>query len=489
MEFARRKYGLYFAKEIMINKQKTIFIPVAAPAVFRNLLFFKGSVFDKIQELLKVRNDLRFVFIVQKKRDYDKHYDFFKPYLSDKCLYEGVDVSIAKNFIQKIFYFWYSYLVYTGTTRILATMGTRPDEPPAGGRWYLAFFKNLIANTFGRLIYIKRRVVPFLFQLIFKDRPFYELFNKYKPDLIFATHLYGWFDALLLSEGRRREVSSIGMPAGWDHLDKYFLPFQVDKLLVPSEQVKDMAIKFQAYKPENISLTGYTHFDFIVDKSLLLPREELMKSLNFPVNAKLIIYISGSAYCPDEPDIIETMLKWMDEGKFGSEDVRLVIRPYAGGRTKDREIEDQKFNRFENHPRVVFYKREFWGDIEKSAYFVNLLHHADLVISIYSTAILEAAIHDRPLMALSFDGYKVQPFEKSIRRFEEFDHFKAVLDTGAVKIARSFEDLFSFTQGYLNNPSLDAEGREVLRQEVCNNPDGKSSERIFKALVSEADRC
>lgn len=473
----------------MASQLKTVFIPVAAPAVFRNLLFFKGSVFDRIQELLKSRDDLRFVFIVQKKRDYEKHLEFFKPYLGERCIYAGVDVPLAKNWRQRVFYFWYSYLVYTGTTRILATMGMRPDEPPAGGRWYLAPMKSLIANTFGRSKFIKRRVVPFLFQRIFTARPFKELYDEYQPDLIFATHLYGWFDALLLAEGARRKTASIGMPAGWDHLDKYFIPFQTDTLLVPSEQVKDMAIRFQSYDTSRIILTGYTYFDFIVDKSLLRPREEILKSLNFPADAKLIIYVSGSAYCPDEPDIIETMLKWMDSGRFGKHDVRLVIRPYAGGRTKDREFDEQKFNRFEESPRVTFYRREFWGDLEKSAYFVNLLHHADVVVSIYSTAILEAAIHDRPLMALSFDGYKVQPFHRSIRRFEEFDHFKAVLDTKAVRIARSFENLFDFTRDYLDNPGLDAEGRELLRQGVCYKLDGLSSERIFNALAAEINKC
>ena len=97
---------------------------------------------------------------------------------------------------------------------------------------------------------------------------------------------------------------------------------------------------------------------------------------------------------------------------------------------------------------------------------------------------LEAAIHDRPLMALSFDGYKVQPFERSIRRFEEFDHFKSVLDTGAVKVARSFDELFAMTDKYLKNPDLDAPNREILRNEVCYKLDGRSSERIFEGVMA-----
>ena len=462
--------------------QKTIFIALSSPAVFRNLFFFPQSFFERIKEYMQTHAELRVVFLVPPQFR-EKYGAFLKtPELGDRIQYEIVGIPSRKSFLQKMFYFFYSYLIFTGTTKVMATMGTRPDEPPAGGRWYLAPAKIIIARTLGRVPWLKTALVPALHLKIFIDRSFQKLFEQYKPDVVFAPHLYGWFDTMLIAEAKRQSVKTVGMPAGWDHLDKYFLPFHVDTLLVQSEQVKRMALEHQAYSEQSIVITGYPHFDFISRTDYHVSREELLKSLNFPLDAKLILYVSGSAYCPDEPEIIDAILQWADEGKFGS-DVRVIIRPYLGGRKKDKEIDEQKFNRFEGHPRVRFYQLEFWGDLEKSVEFINIMHHSDVVISVYSTMVLEAAVLDRPLMAIAFDGHHTRPYRHSIRRFEEFDHFQDVLKTGALKTARNFEELFKFLYDYFQNPTLDAERRKNLRDTVCYKLDGKASERVLKALI------
>lgn len=466
------------------DDRKTIFITLSAPAVFRNLFFFPGSVFDKLKDAVKTSNNLRVVIVIP-MQFYDKYQPFFSEKLvglENKIFIESVRLPIKKNIVQKFFYFFYSYLIYTGTTKLLATMGARADEPPAGGKRYLAFLKKLISITFGKSRFIKLKAVPYLFLRIFKERPFSDLFDKYRPDIVFSPHIYDWFEAHFLAEAKRRNIKTIGMPAGWDHLDKYYLPFHVDYLLAQSDQVKDMAIEYQSYAPENIIPVGYSHFDFITEKGYLMPRGEILKSLGFPDNAKIILYISGSAYCPDEPDVIETMLRWADEDKFGF-DVRMVIRPYLGPRNRDRAFDSQKFAQFENHPRVVFYKRENWADIEKSIYFINILYHADVVIAVYSTAVLEAAALDRPLIAVVFDGYQMRPYHRSIKRFEHLEHFKDVFKIGALRMARDFNDLFKFLDDYLHNSELDKEKRELLREKVCYKLDGLASQRILDVIL------
>ena len=375
-------------------------------------------------------------------------------------------------------------LFRSGTTWIMATIGTRPDEPPAGGRWYLAPLKSFIANTFGRFRFVKSQIPEFHLRF-FPERPFREIFDKYKPELVFIPHLYGWYDALVLSEAKRRGIKSVGMAAGWDHLDKYFLPFKVDRLLAQSEQIKRVAIEFQNYKPEQITLVGYPHFDFIGDERYTESREKILKSLDFPKNSKFILYVSNSTYCPDEPEVIEEILRWADEKKF-NDDVYLVIRPYSGGRGQDREFDKEKFRHFEAHPRVRFYKREFWGDLEKSIYFVNIMRHADIVIAVYTTMALEAAFLDRPLVTTAFDGHHVRPLRRSIRRFEEFEHFQDVLRIGAMKRTENFNELFMALRRYLENPSLDAEKRERMRRELCYKLDGRASERIASHILYEA---
>lgn len=464
---------------------KTIFFAVTTKNVFRNLFFFPGSVFYRLVDLTKAKTDLKVVFIFPRK-DYPKFADFVEPYKSDRCVMELVDFDPHQTLVQKAFYFFYSYLVYTGTTKTLATMGMRVDEPPAGGRLrlILAPMKVFIARTFGHSRWVRETLVPELFLKIYTDRPFLDMFKRYAPDLVFGTHIYGKFDLQLLAEAKRHGVKTMGMISNWDHFDKYYLPFKVDTLLAQSPQVRNLAITYQWYAPENIVVTGYPHCDLITNSKDAMTRSEILKRLGFPADAKFIVFASGSAYTADEPDIIEKILEWADAGAFGC-NLHVVIRPYLGGRGADEDFDEKKYNRFREHPRVAFYEREFWGDLEKSIYFTNILRHADATVIGYSTMVLEAAVLDKPLISPSFDGYKERPFNRSIKRFELREHFQDILKTGALKRARNFDDLFRFLNEYLKNPHLDADKREKLREIALYKTDGKSSERVVEMLLKE----
>ena len=113
------------------------------------------------------------------------------------------------------------------------------------------------------------------------------------------------------------------------------------------------------------------------------------------------------------------------------------------------------------------YQRASWDDLPGTINLLNIMCHADVVMSAFSTAALEVALFDRPLIGIGFDGFNKRPFHRSVRRFEQFTHFQDLLGTGAIKVARNFEDLLKFIDGYLKNPNLDWEKRETMRQKMC----------------------
>ncbi len=463
---------------------KTIFFSLSFNNVFKNLFFFKGSLFFKLKEALAQRKDLKVVFILP--RGYDKKYEqFIRDNFSGNYDIEIVSHTKIKNFWQKLFYFFYAHLIFTKTTKMLTTMGMRPGEPPGGGRRYLAPIKFLIARTFGKLKILKNRTIPYLFWRLFAKGLFDAIFEKYNPDLVFVGHIFGRFDQALMAEAKRRKVLTLGMISNWDHFDKYYIPVQVDRLLAQSEQVKEFGIKYQNYKPEQISIVGYPQFDFLVNQDYIISRQELFYRFNFPWESKFVFYISGSAYCPDEPDIIEKILQWSDEGKFNS-DVRVVIRPYLSGRGADEDFDMQKYNRFKSHPKVVYYEEFLENDAEKSAFYFNIMRHADAVIGVYTTSIMESAVLDRPDIVINFDGYKNRPFIRSIKRFGMREHFYDILGSGGVKITNNFDELFEAMNNYLKNPELDRDKRKKLCEKVCYKIDGMSSERILKEIFKNA---
>ena len=464
---------------------QTIFVSISMLGVFRNLFFFSESFFFRLKREAEKRN-IRIVVLLH-NRDLSKYEQFFAPHLGERVVVEGVVVPTYKNFFQKAFRFFYAYLVYTTTTKILTTMGMRPEEPPAASRRVLAPLRVLIAKIFGWSIFIKNTLVPRAYCMFFPARPFRALFEKYNPALVVAPNVYGLFDTELAREARKQGVYSVGMLANWDHVDKYFLPIKTDEILLPSEQVKLAAAKYQGYQPEKISVIGYPYHDLFVRDEFKMTRGALLSEIGLLLGARYILYVSGSSYCPDEPEVIEEMLRWIHAGDFGP-DTYLVIRPYIGGRGKDKAFDEKKFFGFKNDSRVVFFDERVWDSLPKSITYINIMRYASVVMTVYSTAFLESAIMDRPLVAASFDGRQARPLYRSIRRFEGFEHFKSMIETGAVRRTLNFKELKAALRAYMDNPALDAEKREAVRRELCFKLDGESSGRVVSAVLDALNK-
>ncbi len=271
--------------------------------------------------------------------------------------------------------------------------------------------------------------------------------------------------------------------------------------------MKRSAVAFQGYQPNEISVVGYPQYDFLVDTRFIIQREKILAHMGFPRDARYIMYVSGSAYCPDEPDIIAEILKWIDPVRSNppqadadlppanrtsngadadtyGDRTFLVIRPYLGSRGKDKAFDEEKFNRFKTNPKVFFYDMKLPDYLNELTLFVNILRHAHAVMAVYSTVLLEAAILGRPIVAAPFDGHTRRPFHRSITRFRGFEHFQDVIRFGALKEAFNFPGLKKILGDYLADPSRDADKRAKMCAELCYKLDGKASKRVADALLS-----
>ncbi len=469
-----------------MQKLKTIFVTVPSPAARRYLFFFPNCVGEQLQKIAAARSDVRIVFLVLQK-DYERYKKFLTTFPSERVVVKPVKLDFRKTFFQKLAHFFYSYLLYTNTTRILATMGMRPGEPPAGGNRFMAPVKWLIANSFGRSRFVRLKVAPFLYYRAFTDRPFAPLFEKYQPDLVFLSSMYDRFDTRLIPEAKRRGVRTVAMPASWDHVDKYYLPFHADTLIAHNEPIKRAAVRFQSYSDASVAVTGFPHFDFLASSESVVLRAETLRSLNLPPDARYILYVSGSSYCPDEPDIIAEMLRWIAANEFG-EDVYIVLRPYLGSRGKDKDFDAEKYARLAKHPRLRLFDKRGVERLDEMVLYLNVMRHAGAVLAVYSTVFLESVVFDRPLIAAPFDGWHTRPLYRSIRRFEGFEHFKDVAETSAIKTVRSFPELKQALSGYLAHPELNAEKRARMRREICGQLDGRASERVVAVILREVPK-
>ncbi|MEK7554757.1 MAG: CDP-glycerol glycerophosphotransferase family protein [Patescibacteria group bacterium] len=458
----------------------TIFISAFSHSPIGNFSV-PGGVFELLAEHKKP--DTQVILLVTK----DEHYEKIREasYIKNGAItVHQVPLYEPKRLAVKIFRFFYAYLIFTGTTKTLATLGARADMPPAGGNRHLAFVKSAIANTIGKIPAVKKQLVPWLFDRIFNERPYAHLFEKYQPDLVFAANMAMVPDSELLAEAKRRGVKTLGMVCNWDHLNKYFIPRQADYLIAQNEPMRREAVEFQGYEPEQITVTGFPKFDiYPTIAKYTMNREEFLRHFNIPQNAKLILFISGSAYSLDEGDILETISNWIKEGNL-DKNAHLLIRPYVT--LRDRKQEEAKYKKLMTDPTIAFNWMKGDESGKPRELYLGMLAHADVVISMFSTTAIEAALLDKPTIAIGFDGYAKRPPHQSIRRMETMHHFKNVLDTGNVPVARNFDELKSMIESYLATPSKDRDKRMDIVRKLCHGGDGLASNRVTEIILSHA---
>lgn len=456
-----------------MGNKKTIFFTLYASNVYQHLFFPKGGVADQLTQ----DPDVRVVFLTAPGRitELVRESEIGK---RPNVYTEKLPRMPRRTFLQNAFYFFYSYLMFTSTTRLLATFGARADAPPAGGNRHLAIFKSLIASTFGKSKLIKIKAVPFLYQKIFNKRPYAYVFDKYNPDLVFISNIAHFPDPEILSEAKRRNIRTVGMASNWDHLNKYYIPMHSDILLAQNEPMKKEAVEYHQYEDSQVTVVGFPGMDSQIEKERYIQQKEVFfKKLGIPLDSKLILFISGSVYYLDEPIILKKISDWIKEGKFGP-NTYLMVRPYP------QRIEKEKYKDLERDPHIIFNWLSNWDDFEGNRYYKNSMYYANVVIAIFSTTAIEAALWDKPILTIGFDGNAKRPYHQSIKRLEDLSHFKHVLETGSVPVVRSFDELYDGIQKYLSNPALDADKRRILIDKMCYKVDGKSSERVVDAIRS-----
>ena len=116
------------------------------------------------------------------------------------------------------------------------------------------------------------------------------------------------------------------------------------------------------------------------------------------------------------------------------------------------------------------------------AHLADLLYNSDVVIAFASTLAIDAAVFNKPIVFIGFDGDK-RPYWQGLRRYYDYDHQSSMLKTGGVKLAKNMEELIAFTKQYLNNPQLDEAGRKKIIQERCWKLDGKSGARLAEVIL------
>ena len=448
----------------MNKNQKTIFVTSFYGFIGRNLL--SSGVLD----IFGREPDLRIVIFIplEKKELYQKLFP------SDKIIVEGIDgtrrVSKIGRFLGTVFAF--SSDVHCWRME-RASFWRRGKYLHAALLWLLSKLGHLKAF---------RQLVRWLDYVLAPKNFYKEYFDKYKPDLIFATDIFRDQDIYLMREARSRGVFVLGMVRSWDNINSKGLNRIIpDKTVVNSPVIRNEAIECCDIEPNDIYVVGVPHYDRYVTERRA-SRAEFFKKLDLDPNKKMVLIsppIITYTYDPIAPAIVKA-LEFLD--------LQVVVRLHMMGKSNIGDLQSVPSKIVIDAPDKI--RDPIHADItvmDKDAYLADLLYHSDVVISHISTLTIDAAVFNRPSIFIGFD-VTPKPYHESLRWFHDMEYLKRVCETGGVRLAENLNQLVEYVREYIANPQLDEEGRKNIVNNYCWKLDGKSSKRLVDAILSCLNR-
>jgi hypothetical protein len=320
----------------------------------------------------------------------------------------------------------------------------------------------------------------------FHNRKFDALFEKYHPETVAIFSLLSTEDIVLMREAKRRGIRTVGMPKGWDALDKFNLEVMPDVLAAQNSKLGERAYKYHRFPKSAVKVVGFPFYDYFVKPEAIWTREETCAKHGLDPTQPYVIYGSEGIWSKDELPVVQKLVDWMREGKFGR--CSLVIRPYFGN------VKNHPFGIFRDLPGVVVddkhnvvgYFHDAWDpSIEEIIRFANLMRHAALVVCVRSTMSLDSAALDIPCINVGYSAYINNRGVDWTDKLYIHEFYQDVMRTGGVEYAANEQELEAAIRNTLRDPGLRKEGRERLCDELCYKIDGQAAARLAEAILGE----
>ena len=376
-------------------------------------------------------------------------------------------------------------------------------ERQLSAKWYSRLQFRLIrrvarAGTRWRAV---RRLVLALESRLFPGRFYDAYFLKYRPSVLVVSSVGYMIDPFLMRAARRHGCRVVSVIHSWDNpTTKDYRGAEPDHVVTWNPTMKREVNVFHDVPAERIHVEGVAHWDPYFDGTLVFPeRGSFLRSLGLDPACRTLFYGTSSPILfANTFDVIDRLMAEIGAGALGPVQVVLRLHPQYLLRRAGREgqIVDQYKDRMDDlraryGPRLAFdlpMMRVLSDDIdmppEDMHHLAALLRHCDVLLTEYSTLMIEGAIFDRPIVNVAL--YNFRDTDKPASYLETFTHIKRMLSTGASRNAYTFEELLRYTREYLDDPSRDAEGRRrLVDQEVAVNR-GCAGRRIAELLQALA---
>ncbi len=414
---------------------------------------------------------------------------------------EGLRLEAARKYAQhyRDAQWWLTFLRRVGGSRRINTAAmdsyirqTFVEEPPRRLALMPLAWLSIAALRNSRparqaLVRLQERFNPKLYADLFATKP---------PDLVVAS-TPGWrMDRYLLREARARGIPTAAGIVGWDNPSSYSIPgSRVDFVTCWSEIQKEELILGSDWRPEQVHVGGIPSYDGYFRKQWLLPRDEYFRLHGLDPNRKLLSYAcSFVSFSPNRQNI-EALARMVSSDALSTPSQLLVRLHPNHFWDVDLFVEERecirRMAREMPHVHVVepvplggelgYYSGE---DMPEKA---SMLGHSDVFLTVYSTMVVEAAVHDRPIVSACIDAprgwNRRRKYSLPLSKIGDWPTHDRFRRAGAGRVALNERELRQAIDDYLANPETDAPARRAFLEREITYTDASAGRRTGEYLL------
>ncbi|MGC1378275.1 MAG: hypothetical protein WA821_18735 [Anaerolineales bacterium] len=334
-------------------------------------------------------------------------------------------------------------------------------------------------------------------QMQFTPGLYTDLFEKYQPDMVIAS-TPGWrIDRYLLREAARRGLESMTVIVGWDNPSSYAVPgAPVDWATCWSQLQKDELVDGSDWPPERVNIGGIPSYDGYFRKSWLMSREDYFHLHGLDPARKLISYACSFVhFAPNLPNV-EALARLVESTDL-TEPSQLLVRLhpshfqdkpeiFAEERAAIHALEQKYPHVHVVRPVALGGSLGYYGgeDMDEKS---SMMAHSDVFVTVYSTMVVETAVHDTPIVACCIDvpgGWNVPgKFSLSLKAIGNWPTHKRFREAKAGRVATNASQLREILNAYLRNPQLDAAERMKFVEDEITFTDGSAGKRTAEFIL------
>jgi hypothetical protein len=340
------------------------------------------------------------------------------------------------------------------------------------------------------------------YQNRFTSNIYGDLFDRYHPALVVGS-TPGWRqDRYLLREAAARGVKTASVIVGWDNPSSYSLPgAPVDYITCWSKIQQEELVLGSDWEPEQINIGGIPIYDGYIQGRWLMPREEYFKLHGLDPERKLLSYACSFVSFSPNYQNIEALADLVTSESLAAPS-QLLVRLHPNHFWDNWLFRDEReriYKLAEERPHVhVVEPVPIGGELgyysgEDMPEKASMMAHADVFLTVYSTMVVEAAVHDRPIISVCIDAprgwgyvrkFYLRKYSLPLSKIGDWPTHDRFRMSGAGEVIYTKDQLRAAINRYLLDPAQDREERRSFVEREITYTDGSAGRRTGEYLLS-----